>query len=417
MIEELYSKYLEHPHICTDSRKIEPGSIFVCLKGMRFDGNVFAMQALEQGAAYVITERQDLRDNERCIVVDDALLTVQELARYHRQQMAIPVIGVTGTNGKTTTKELINKVLSLKYRTTCTQGNLNNHIGVPLTLLSIRPTDEMAIVEMGANHPGEIEFLCTMSQPTCGVITNVGKAHLEGFGSFETIVDTKKALYRSVIQRKGTLFVNENDEVLRQGLDYDKVVYYAQGGDSNVISMSPFLRIKVFGKEIDTHVTGAYNVYNFLAAAAVGHFFGISDSVIADGLSDYVPTNHRSQISKVGSNTIIADYYNANPTSMEAAVRNLALLEAPRKLAVLGDMLELGTVSESEHLHIMKLCETLQLDAIFVGSEFGKQHPDHWFADVAALNEELAAHPIEDTLVLVKGSNGIHLDKLSSLLQ
>lgn len=417
MIEELYSKYLEHPHICTDSRKIERNSIFVCLKGERFDGNAFAIQALEQGAAFVITERLDLRDNERCIVVDDALQTLQELARYHRQHLAIPVVGVTGTNGKTTTKELINTVLSLKYRTTCTQGNLNNHIGVPLTLLSIKPTDEMAIVEMGANHPGEIEFLCKMSQPTCGVITNVGKAHLEGFGSFENIIYTKKALYRSVMQREGTLFVNENDSVLRQGLDYDKVVYYAQGGEANVVSMSPFLRIKVLGKEIDTHVTGAYNVYNFMAAAAIGHFFGVEDSIIAEGLSKYEPTNHRSQISKVGGNTIIADYYNANPTSMEAAIRNLALLEAPRKLAVLGDMLELGDVSESEHLHIMELCKTLHLDAIFIGNEFGKHHPDRWFADVTALNDSLLAHPIEDTLVLVKGSNGIHLDKLSALLQ
>ena len=266
MIEDLYSKYLEHPRISTDSRKVEPDSIFVCLKGERFDGNAFAVQALEQGAAFVITERQDLRDDERCIVVDDALQTLQDLARHHRQQLSIPVVGVTGTNGKTTTKELINTVLSLKYRTTCTQGNLNNHIGVPLTLLSIKPTDEMAVVEMGANHPGEIEFLCTMSQPTCGVITNVGKAHLEGFGSFENIVYTKKALYRSVMQRQGTLFVNENDEVLRQGLDYDKVVYYAQGGEGNVVSMSPFLRIKVCGREIDTHVTGAYNVMAFLAA-------------------------------------------------------------------------------------------------------------------------------------------------------
>lgn len=417
MIEDLYSKYLEHPRISTDSRKVEPDSIFVCLKGERFDGNAFAVQALEQGAAFVITERQDLRDDERCIVVDDALQTLQDLARHHRQQLSIPVVGVTGTNGKTTTKELINTVLSLKFRTTCTQGNLNNHIGVPLTLLSIKPTDEMAVVEMGANHPGEIEFLCTMSQPTCGVITNVGKAHLEGFGSFENIVYTKKALYRSVMQRQGTLFVNENDEVLRQGLDYDKVVYYAQGGEGNVVSMSPFLRIKVCGREIDTHVTGAYNVYNFLAAAAIGRFFGIDDSVIADGLSRYEPTNHRSQISKVRVNTIISDYYNANPTSMEAAVRNLALLEAPRKLAVLGDMLELGAVSESEHLRIMELCRTLRLDAIFVGNEFGKHHPERWFADVAALNEALAAHPVVDTLVLVKGSNGIHLDKLSALLQ
>jgi len=416
-MKDIYSKYLVHPRICTDSRKIEPDCIFVCLKGERFDGNAFALAALEQGAAYVITENQELKANERCIVVDDALQTLQDLARYHRQQLTIPVVGVTGTNGKTTTKELVNTVLSLKYRTTCTQGNLNNHIGVPLTLLSIKPTDEMAIVEMGANHPGEIEFLCTMSQPTCGVITNVGKAHLEGFGSFENIVYTKKALYRSVMQRQGTLFVNVNDEVLRQDLGYDKVVFYAQGGEDNVVSMSPFLRINVLGHEIDTHLTGAYNVYNFMAAAAIGHFFGVDDAVIADALSRYEPTNHRSQVNKVGSNTIIADYYNANPTSMEAALRNLSKLDAPRKLAVLGDMLELGKVSSDEHQRMIELCKSLQINSIFVGREFGKHQPERWFPDVAALNDELTVHPIEQSMVLVKGSNGIHLDKLSALLQ
>ena len=416
-MKELYSKYLECPQICTDTRRIVPDSIFVCLKGEHFDGNAFALTALEQGAAYVITENQELRDYKRCIVVEDALKTLQDLARYHRQQLRIPIVGVTGTNGKTTTKELINTVLSLKYRTTCTQGNLNNHIGVPLTILSIKPTDEMAIVEMGANHPGEIEFLCGISQPTCGIITNVGKAHLEGFGSFENIVYTKKALYRAVIQNDGTLFVNENDEVLRQNLNYSKVVLYAQGGDENVLSMSPFLRIKVLEQAIDTHLTGAYNVYNFLAAAAVGHFFGVDDATIARGLAAYEPTNHRSQVNVVRGNTIISDYYNANPTSMEAAVRNLSKLTAAKKMAILGDMLELGSVSSEEHLKMINLCKELNINAIFVGSEFGKHHPQNWFPDVLSLNAALSAAPIEQTMVLVKGSNGIHLDKLSSLLQ
>ena len=415
-MEKLYALYLEHPNICTDTRKIEPGCLFVCLKGERFDGNQFALNALEQGAAYVITENVELRSNERCIVVDDALKTLQALAAYHRQQLTIPIIGVTGTNGKTTTKELIAAVLSQKFQTAYTQGNLNNHIGVPLTLLSIRPGDEIAIVEMGANHPGEIEFLCNIAQPTYGLITNVGKAHIEGFGSVEEIVRTKTALYRSVINRSGTLFVNANDTVLRQQLNYDNVQYYAEGGEENIVSMSPYLRIRVAGHEVDTHLTGSYNIYNMLAAAAVGHYFGVPDNLIAEAIANYMPSNHRSQVNTIGSNVIISDYYNANPTSMEAAVRNLAKLDHPHKLAILGDMLELGSVSEEEHRRIIDLCAELHLEAWFVGSEFGRHHPAHSFANTEELNLYLQANPIQNTMVLVKGSNGIHLDRLSALL-
>lgn len=416
-MEELYKKFLEHPHICTDTRNIIPDSIFVCLKGERFDGNSFALQALENGAAYVITEDQSLKSNPRCIVVDDSLKTLQDLAKHHRQQLSIPIVGVTGTNGKTTTKELISTVLSSKFKTACTKGNLNNHIGVPLTLLSIKPTDEIAIVEMGANHPGEIEFLCNISQPTFGVITNVGKAHIEGFGSVEEIIHTKKALYRAVIQNNGTLFVNAEDAVLKDGLQYDKVIYYAQGGEDNIVSMSPYLKIKVANHEIDTHLTGSYNIYNFLAAACIGHYFGVEDNLIADSLSNYEPTNHRSQINNIGSNVIISDYYNANPTSMEAAIRNLSKLEHPHKIAILGDMLELGTISQQEHNHIIELCKELHIDAIFVGKEFGKHHPTRWFESVDQLDEQIAREPINNALILVKGSNGIHLDRLNALLK
>ncbi len=415
-MEKLYAKYLEHPSICADTRKIEPGCLFVCLKGERFDGNQFALNALEQGAAYVITENAELRANERCIVVDDALKTLQALASYHRQQLAIPIIGVTGTNGKTTTKELMAAVLSKKFQTAYTKGNFNNHIGVPLTLLSIHPTDEIAIVEMGANHPGEIEFLCNIAQPTCGLITNIGKAHIEGFGSVEEIVRTKTALYRSVVSRAGTLFVNANDTVLRQQLDYDKVQYYAEGGEANILSMSPYLRIRVAGREVDTHLTGSYNIFNMLAAACVGHYFNVPDELIAEAIADYTPSNHRSQVNNIGSNVIISDYYNANPTSMEAAVRNLSKLQHPKKLAILGDMLELGACSSEEHQRMIDLCNQLGIEAWFVGSEFGQLHPQHVFANVEALNEYLRQNPLHDTMVLVKGSNGIHLDHLSALL-
>lgn len=416
-MEELYAKYLKHPKICTDTRNIAPGCIFICLKGERFDGNQFALQALEKGAAYVVTEDQSLSANPNCIVVDDCLKTLQDLAKYHREHLTIPIIGVTGTNGKTTTKELIAEVLSAKYTITYTQGNLNNHIGVPLTLLSIKPENQLAVVEMGANHPGEIEFLCNIAQPTFGIITNVGKAHIEGFGSVEEIIHTKKALYRAVIQNNGTLFVNVNDKILRDGLEYDKVVFYAEGGEDNIVSMSPYLQINVAGHVIDTHLTGSYNIFNFLAAAAIGHFFEVSDEQIARSLSEYMPTNHRSQINTIGSNTIISDYYNANPTSMEAAIRNLAKLTHPRKRAILGDMRELGPISRDEHQHIINLCAEFELDVIFVGPEFSALEPEHCFGNVEALNEYLRENPITDSMILVKGSNGIHLDKLTSILQ
>lgn len=416
-IENIYAKYLAHPQICTDTRNIIPDSIFVCLKGERFDGNQFALSALEQGASFVITENAALAENPRCIVVENSLATLQQLAAHHRQQLNIPIIGITGTNGKTTTKELVSTVLTQKFRTAFTKGNLNNHIGVPLTLLSIKPSDEMAIVEMGANHPGEIADLCAIARPTYGLITNVGKAHIEGFGSEAEIVHTKKALYRSVIADNGTLFVNVNDKKLRDGLDYDKVVYYAEGGEDNIVNMSPYLRIRVAGHEVDTHLTGSYNIYNFLAAAAVGHYFGVSDEQIADALGQYVPSNHRSQVNKIGSNVIISDYYNANPTSMEAAVRNLAQLQHPHKLAILGDMRELGPVSREEHQKIIQLCDTLHLDALFVGSEFAAHQPEHSYRDVEELNEALKAQPITDSLILVKGSNSMHLDRLTSILQ
>lgn len=416
-IEHIYAQYLSHPQICTDTRNIVPDSIFVCLKGERFDGNQFALTALDQGAAYVITENSALADNPRCIVVENSLETLQQLAAYHRQQLSIPVIGITGTNGKTTTKELVSTVLAKKFHTAYTKGNLNNHIGVPLTLLSIKPSDEIAIVEMGANHPGEIADLCAIARPNYGLITNVGKAHIEGFGSEAEIVHTKKALYRSVIGDHGTLFVNINDQKLRDGLDYDKVVYYAEGGEDNIVSMSPYLRIRVAGHEVDTHLTGSYNIYNFLAAAAVGRFFGVNDKQIAEALGQYEPSNHRSQVNKIGTNVIISDYYNANPTSMEAAVRNLAKLDHPHKLAILADMRELGPVSREEHLKIIQLCEEMHLEAIFVGSEFSAHHPEQCYPDAEALNEALKAQPVSNSLILVKGSNSMHLDKLTALLQ
>ncbi|MBO4489558.1 MAG: UDP-N-acetylmuramoyl-tripeptide--D-alanyl-D-alanine ligase [Bacteroidales bacterium] len=414
-MKKLYQKYLEHPIVCTDSRNITPGCLFFCLKGERFDGNQFAEQALQDGAGFVVTERTDLAGNPQMIVVGDVLETLQLLAAYHRQQLRIPVIGITGTNGKTTTKELTAAVLSEKFRTACTRGNFNNHIGVPLTLLSIRPEHEIAIVEMGANHPGEIADLCRIARPDHGLITNIGKAHIEGFGSVEEIIHTKKALYRSVMADHGTLFVNLNDAILQQGLDYEKVIYYAQGGEKRIASLAPYLEISLEHANVMTHLTGSYNVYNCLGAAAIGQFFGVTEEKVAHALSHYEPSNHRSQIDEIKGNTIISDYYNANPTSMEAALRNLAMLKAPHKLAILGDMLELGAISSQEHLHIIKLCQELCIEAFFVGANFAEHHPEHSFMNVEELNAALALHPVEGHLILVKGSNGMHLGQLSLL--
>ena len=416
IMENLYEKYQQSSCVCTDSRNLTPGCLFVCLKGANFDGNKFAAEVLEQGAKYVITENRELSGNPRAMVVDDALATLQQLANYHRRQLKMPIIGITGTNGKTTTKELINAVLSSSYKTTCTKGNLNNHIGVPLTLLTIKPTDEMAIVEMGANHPGEIDALCRIAEPTFGLITNIGVAHIEGFGSKENIIKTKKALYQHVIANNGTLFVNETDAILRENLTYDKVVFYGKEAESSIVSMNPYLTIRIGEETVETHLTGSYNIWNFLGAAAIGRYFHIADSVIAKALGDYVPSNHRSQVNRIGSNVIISDYYNANLTSMTAALKNLAQLDHPRKVAVLGDMRELGDLSVEAHTEISQLVENLHIEGYFVGTEFAKVVKKNNFTDVEEANAYFTAHPLENAMVLIKGSNSMHLNKLTAIL-
>ena len=415
-MENLYKKYQQSSCVCTDSRNLTPDCLFVCLKGANFDGNKFAAEVLEQGAKYVITDNRDLQGNPRAVVVDDALKTLQQLAHYHRQQLKMPVIGITGTNGKTTTKELINAVLSTTYKTACTKGNLNNHIGVPLTLLSIQPTDEMAIVEMGANHVGEIADLCEIADPDFGLITNIGVAHIEGFGSKENIIQTKKALYRNVMAQGGTLFVNETDNVLRNGLSYDNVVFYGQDAEAQIVSMNPYLKIRIGTETVETHLTGSYNIWNFMAATAVGRFFQIPDNVIAKALGNYVPSNHRSQVDRIGSNVIISDYYNANLTSMTAALKNLSQLEHPRKVAILGDMRELGDLSVEAHTEISQLAENLHLETYFVGQEFAKVVKNNVYADVEEANAYFTAYPLENAMVLIKGSNSMHLNKLTAIL-
>lgn len=415
----LYEIYLQHRVICTDTRNIIPNSLFFCLKGENFDGNKFALDALDKGAAYVVTENHELASNPHCVVVEDSLVALQQLAHEHRQHLTIPVIGITGTNGKTTTKELTAAVLKKKFRVAYTQGNLNNHIGVPLTLLSIGEDAEIAIVEMGANHPGEIDFLARIANPKFGLITNIGTAHIEGFGSRENIIQTKKALYDEVMRNEGHLFVNAQDELLSQLVEgYAHLSFYGVEAPAevqgNVVDMTPYLNISLFGKTVPTHLTGMYNLNNMLAAAAVGRFFGVAENDIAAAISEYEPSNNRSQVIRRGEMTMIADFYNANPSSMFAALHNLAMIDQGDKKAILGDMLELGSVSETEHENVIAICEELGIDGYFVGAEFAKQNPpkDRSFANVNELNEYLAKNPITKGVVLVKGSRGIHLENV-----
>ena len=419
-MESLYDIYLQHPRICTDTRNIIEGSLFFCLKGENFDGNRFALDALNKGAAYVVTENKEYASHPHCVVVDDSLKALQQLASEHRAHLKVPVIGITGTNGKTTTKELTAAVLKKKYRVAFTQGNLNNHIGVPLTLLSVTAEDEIVIVEMGANHPGEIAFLADIARPEYGLITNIGTAHIEGFGSRENIIQTKKALYDEVMRHHGRLFVNADDALL-SGLvaGYDNLSTYGVDTPSDVngsvLEMTPYLIVNLLGRRVETHLTGMYNLNNMLAAAAVGRFFGVPEDDAAAAIAEYEPSNHRSQVIRRDNLTIIADYYNANPSSMYAALHNLAMIDGAHKMAILGDMLELGEVSEEEHQRMIGTAAGLGIEAWYVGEEFCRQleGEDHGFHTVEELNAYLKEHPLTDGVVLIKGSRGIHLENVN----
>ena len=414
-MKELYNLFLQSSGVCTDTRNIVKDCIFVCLKGENFDGNNFAQAALEQGAKCVVTERTDFTGKNGFVVVGNTLDTLQQLSLYHRRKLTIPVIGITGTNGKTTTKELIAAVLTQKYKTAFTKGNLNNHIGVPLTLLSIKNDDEIAIVEMGANHNGEIAQLCKFVEPDFGLITNIGKAHIEGFGSVENIINTKKAVYDAVRLRGGELFVNAADERLTElTKDYGKVAFYGANSEitGEVVEMNPYLKVRIFGTTLQTHLTGNYNLNNILAAVAVGKRFNVSNEQIFNALENYIPSNNRSQINKIGTNTIIADFYNANPTSMTAALNNLSAITSEKKLAILGEMRELGAESATEHRKIVELTEKLHIPALFVGNEFCRCGGATAFETVDALNSHLAENKPQSTLILIKGSRGVHLENV-----
>ncbi len=430
----LYDLFLKHPVITTDSRNCPEGSIFFALKGENFNANAFASSALEKGAAFAVIDEAEFALDSRYIVVDDVLSTLQDLARYHRQTLGTTIIGITGTNGKTTTKELIASVLKEKFTILYTEGNLNNHIGVPLTLLNLKPEHQLAIIEMGANHVGEIAFLCNIAMPDYGIITNVGKAHLEGFGSFEGVMKTKAELYDYIVKSGKAVFVNYDNQFLQQmasnaGLDSDHKIYYAENpGDQVVVSgrvanLDPFLNVGFTIKDHGTYAVqskliGAYNRENILAAICIGHFFDLQMEDIIHGLESYEPKNNRSQMTITGNNRLIVDAYNANPTSMHAAIRNFSAIRSGHKMLILGDMLELGESSEEEHKSIVLLLKELGFEkVILVGAIFNKiAHNYLGFEKQEEVAEFLRNNKINNQLILIKGSRGIRLEKLIDYL-
>jgi len=430
--EQLYKIFERHPIVTTDSRDCPAGSIFFALKGESFNGNKFAAAALQQGCAFAVVDEAEYcpQGDERYILVDNVLRAFQLLARHHRRTLGTRIVGITGTNGKTTTKELLAAVLGQKYNVLYTLGNFNNDIGVPKTLLRLKPEHEVAVVEMGASHPGDIKTLVELVEPDLALITNVGMAHLQGFGSFEGVVKTKGELYDFMRQSKrGKVFVDANNPHLMgiaEGLD---LVTYGTPArpdlfvSGKVVSAVPFLRFAWQREggawnEVQTHLVGAYNVLNMLAALSVGLFLGVSAEEANRALANYVPSNNRSQLEETAHNKLIMDAYNANPTSMSVALNNFHDMEVPHKMAILGDMLELGAVSQSAHQAIVDQLSQLALDEVWlVGPEFARTNcPFRKFNDVEEVIAELKKHRLEHHYILVKGSNGIHLDKLPQWL-
>lgn len=432
-IEQLYEIYLQHPIITTDSRDCPTDSIFFALKGASFNGNLYAASALEKGCAYAVVEKEFAQESDnRYVAVNNPEQTLQQLAAYHRQQLSIPVLQITGTNGKTTTKELIASVLSEGLNVLFTQGNLNNHLGVPRTLLRITKEHDIAVIETGANHPGEIAFLCNMVKANYGLITNVGRAHLEGFGSFQGVKKTKGELYDDLQQRNAKIFLNALDEDLLQMAEergfhlFNNAIPYVEG---RIEECNPFVKMqwRKDGDEpwqsIQTHLIGAYNISNLRAAITVGLYFGITPEQICHAIENYIPSNSRSEYRNTGRNSLIVDAYNANPSSMVAALTNFQYIDSKHKMVILGDMRELGTDSELEHRKIMDILASMPLEEVWlVGENFAslnyqnKRINPKYFKDVEAVIEEIHNHPLSDKTILIKGSNGTKLFQLPEYL-
>jgi UDP-N-acetylmuramoyl-tripeptide--D-alanyl-D-alanine ligase len=426
--DKLYELFLRHPEISTDSRKITPGCIFFALKGEQFDGSHFAADALDRGAACVVTDNPSVAKDPRYFLVSDVLHALQQLATRHREQFGIPVIAITGTNGKTTTKELIYAVLSKKYKCIATQGNLNNHIGVPLTLLRMKKDTQMAVVEMGANHIGEIDLLCRIAKPDFGIITNIGKAHLEGFGGYEGVIKAKSELYSYIREAGQMLFVNRDDQLLTSLSDSIPRINYSRTNRScyqgELVISDPFVALDIIGTtgrtRIESKLFGAYNFENLLAAACIGNFFGVNVASIKEAIEEYVPANNRSQVVLGKKNLMVMDSYNANPSSMAAALRNFAQSGYPDKMVILGDMLELGEESIIEHKEVIRLAQELGLtNAIYVGPVFLSQLEGGKVPVFRTSGEALkflSAHTPEGKTILIKGSRGIRLEKVEDVL-
>lgn len=425
-IIDLYELFIHNPQITTDSRDCPRGSIFFALKGERFDGNQYAEKALASGCAYAVIDNPDYYTGERTILVDNALKTLQQLAHHHRKALGIPIIGITGTNGKTTTKELLAAVLSTKFNLLYTEGNLNNHIGVPLTLLRLTRDHEMAVIEMGASHPGDIKELVEIVLPNYGIITNVGRAHLEGFGSFEGVVRTKGELFDYIRRTKGKVFIKKENEYLQPIAKGIEQITYGNGDDAfasgQVVGRDPFLVFnwKQQGKlhTVETRLIGDYNLDNVLAAVAVGRFFKIPAERISRAIAAYEPTNNRSQLKKTGHNELIIDAYNANPSSMKAALDNFIAMPARPKAVILGDMRELGPGSDELHAEVVEQVKQGAFDKVYLcGARFSKAGEAFSpFATTEAVVEELRRHPLEGYHVLIKGSRGMGLERVVEVL-
>ena len=420
-IKALHDIFLKHRTICTDTRKIKKDCLFFALKGDNFNGNQFATDAISKGAKFAVIDEKELKINSNYILVKNVLRTLQELAKYHRSYLGVKIIGLTGSNGKTTTKELINSVLNKRYKTVATSGNLNNHIGVPLTLLKMDKTTEIGIVEMGANHLKEIEFLCEIAEPDYGYITNFGKAHLEGFGSEQGVIKGKSELYDYLKTNNKLIFINNEDQTqLKQLGDYQNFLKFGFTDDVTKIEFieaNPFVVSQFNNSKIDSKLIGSYNFTNISAAIAVGNYFKVPDSLIKEAIEAYTPENNRSQIINRNSNKIILDAYNANPTSMKAALDNLAQLKDSKNVAILGDMFELGENAKKEHQTIAEYALSLNIDGVYlVGFNFYNSQIDSkqitYFKSFEDLNTSINLNDFQNSTILIKGSRGMALERL-----
>ncbi|QBZ97609.1 UDP-N-acetylmuramoyl-tripeptide--D-alanyl-D-alanine ligase [Flavobacterium sangjuense] len=420
-IQNIHDLFLKCSKVSIDTRKIEPNSFFVAIKGERFDANTFAKEALEKGASYVVIDNVDYYIDDRTILVNDSLETLQALAKFHRQFLNIPIIGLTGSNGKTTTKELINVVLSKKFNTKATVGNLNNHIGVPLTLLSFTAETKIGIVEMGANHQKEIEFLCEIAQPNYGYITNFGKAHLEGFGGVEGVIKGKSEMYAYLKANDKSVFVNLDDEIQNQKtVDFNRITFSQKDKSATVfiesVTANPFVKINTAGIEISSHLIGLYNANNINAAITIGNHFGVPESDIKDAIESYIPENNRSQLLTKGTNEIILDAYNANPSSMMVALENFIQLDKTNKCIIIGDMYELGEESLAEHKAIVNfLNQNGSFECHFVGKDFFANSIQkanfHFYNAFEDFTQYLSTVKLENKTLLIKGSRGMALER------